>query len=65
MAKRHLPPLSSTGRKYLDGTARARLASPGLQRYPARRPGLARSLALAALLVAALVGAMLWWMQGR
>ena len=57
--------LSSTGRKYLDGTARARLQSPGIEHYPARKPGPGRAVALAALLVAALVGLMVWWTVGR
>ena len=57
--------LSSTGRRYLDGTARARLQSPGIQHYPARKAGPGRAIALGALLVAALVGLMVWWTVGR
>ena len=59
MGKSRLPDLPDTGRRYVEGTVRARLASPGVERY--RRPGgTGPRLVLAALLVAALVGAMLW-----
>jgi len=65
MPRKRAPTLSSTGRKYLDGTARARLQSPGIQHYPARKAGPGRAIALAAAIVAALVGAMLWWTFGK
>jgi hypothetical protein len=59
MGKPRLPDLPETGRRYVDNTVRARLASPGVERF--RRPGGGGPrLALAALAVAALVGAMLW-----
>ncbi|WP_248362268.1 hypothetical protein [Anaeromyxobacter oryzae] len=58
-AKGPLPDLRDTGRRYLDGTRGARLASPGVERFvrPRRRgPALA---AAGVALVAALVAAML------
>ena len=59
MKKRQMPALPDTGRRYVENTLHARLASPGVERY--RRPGgTGPRLVLAALLVAALVGAMLW-----
>jgi type VI protein secretion system component VasF len=63
MAKRQFPDLATTSRRYLADTQRARLASPGLERYGVRRRRPARVVvaavaALAAL--AALVGLMLW-----
>ncbi|HET8539184.1 MAG TPA: hypothetical protein VFL83_04870 [Anaeromyxobacter sp.] len=61
MSKKRLPDLSDTGRRYVENTIRARLQSPGVERYPrSRRRGGGR-VALAALLVAALVGAMIWF----
>ena len=59
MGKRRLPDLPATGRHYVEQTARARLASPGVERYQGRRGSGAR-IALAVLLAAALVFAMLW-----
>ncbi len=60
MPKRRLPDLPDTGRRYLDNTRHARLASPGVEKYrPARRSGGGR-IALAVLAIAALVAAMLW-----
>ena len=59
MGKSRLPDLPDTGRRYVEGTVRALLASPGVERY--RRPGGAGPrLVLGALLVAALLGAMVW-----
>lgn len=61
MAKRRpeLPDLPDTGRRYLDDTLRARLASPGVERF--RRPGGSGArLALGVVLAAALLGTMLW-----
>ncbi len=57
MAKDPLPELSDTGRRYLDNTARARLASPGIERFAARRRrgALPLVLALAGALAAAVV----------
>lgn len=61
MGKRRLPDLPDTGRRYVENTQRARLASPGLERYPAQRPGWTGArVALAALGLAALVAAALW-----
>lgn len=57
MTRKRLPSLPETGRHYVEDTLRARLASPGLERYPRRR-GAARAV-LAVLLAAALVGVML------
>jgi hypothetical protein len=54
-----MPSLPETGRHYLEGTRRARLASPGVERFVrARRrgPGLAvAGPALVALLVSAML----------
>ncbi len=59
MGKRRLPDLPDTGRRYVENTVRARLASPGVEKY--RRPGGRRGrVVLAAIAVAALVGAMIW-----
>jgi hypothetical protein len=55
-----MPVLRETGRQYVEGTQRARLASPGVERYVAARSrGPALAVAAVALLVA-LVGAMLF-----
>jgi hypothetical protein len=54
-----MPSLPETGRHYLEGTRRARLASPGVERFVrARRRGPGLAVAGAAL-VALLVSAML------
>ncbi len=59
MPRRRLPDLPDTGRRYVEGTIRARLASPGVEKYrPARRGG--GRVALAVLAIAALVAAMVW-----
>jgi hypothetical protein len=59
MANKRLPDLPATGRRYLRDTLRARLASPGLEKY--RRPGgPAPRVALALLAFAALVATMVW-----
>jgi hypothetical protein len=66
MARKGLGHLSTTGRKYLDGTHRARLASPGIEHYPGDKGGGAiRTVAVAVALVAALVGAMFWFWGSR
>jgi hypothetical protein len=58
MARKRLPSLPDTGRRYVEDTRRARLASPGVERYA--RPRGAGWRVLGALLVAAaLVAAML------
>jgi hypothetical protein len=62
MAKRRLPDLPDlpdTGRRYVENTIRARLASPGVERYR-RAGGSGPRFALAVAVVAALVGAMVW-----
>jgi hypothetical protein len=61
MPKKALPDLPDTGRRYLEHTARARLASPGIERYaPKGGPGArAARVALAVAIAAALVAAML------
>jgi len=59
MGKRRLPDLPATGRHYVEDTARARLASPGIERYEGRR-GSGTRIALAILVAAALVAAMIW-----
>jgi hypothetical protein len=58
MARKRLPTLPDTGRRYLDDTQRARLASPGVERY-ARPRGAGARVLVAAVLVAALIAAML------
>ncbi len=57
MGKR-LPDLPDTGRRYVEDTARPRLASPGIERFERRR-GSGGRIALAIALAAALVAAML------
>jgi|APDOM4702015118_1054815.scaffolds.fasta_scaffold320678_2 hypothetical protein len=59
MGKSRLPDLPDTGRRYLEHTIRARLASPGIERY-ARPRGNGPRIAAALLLAAALLAAMLW-----
>jgi hypothetical protein len=58
MGKKRLPELPETGRHYLDNTLRARLQSPGIEKYAPRR-GKAGPIALAVAIAAALVAAML------
>jgi len=66
MARDRLPTLRDTGRRYLDGTGRARLQSPGLERFTPDRGGRAmRALAIAITLVVVLVGAMLFYWTSR
>jgi hypothetical protein len=65
MAGKRMPELRDTGRRYLGETQRARLASPGLERYrSARRSGPAVLLA-AAILALLLVGGLVWLSYGR
>ena len=63
MAKPQLPDLPETGRHYLDGTQRARLVSPGVERYVS--PGGGARWLVALLVALAAVGAALWWMGSR
>jgi hypothetical protein len=58
MTRKRLPSLPDTGRRYVEQTQRARLASPGVERYAPRRANGWRALA-AILLAAVLVAAML------
>jgi hypothetical protein len=60
MGKSRLPDLPDTGRWYLENTQRARLASPGLERYPRAKGKTGARIALAVLGLAVLVIAMLW-----
>lgn len=55
VASPKLPDLRTTGRRYVEHTQRARLGSPGLERFDRPGRGNKRKLALGALLVAALV----------
>jgi hypothetical protein len=64
MRRKGMPALSTTGRRYLDRTRGARLASPGLEKYVPARSRTPRMVVAAVLLVAALVGAMLWFSRG-
>jgi hypothetical protein len=60
MGKSRLPDLPDTGRRYVENTQRARLASPGVERYRRAQGRTGARVALAALGLAALVIAMLW-----
>ncbi|MGC4000067.1 MAG: hypothetical protein QM767_22575 [Anaeromyxobacter sp.] len=61
MKKKRMPNLRDTGRHYLEGTQRARLASPGIERHvPAGGGSRLGPVVLALVALAALVGAMLW-----
>ncbi len=65
MAEKRMPELRDTGRRYLEETQRPRLASPGVERYvPDRRRG-PGSVVVAAILAAALIGALAWLGLGR
>jgi hypothetical protein len=56
MAKRDLPDLTATGRRYRDDTLRVRLQSPGIERFEPRERGFGRTLAIALVLAAGLAG---------
>ena len=60
MKRKGMPPLSDTGRRYLDQTRGARLQSPGIEKFVPERSRTPRMLIGAVLLAAALVGAMVW-----
>lgn len=60
MRKSDLPDLADTGRRYVENTQRARLASPGVERYPRAERWTGTRVALAVLALGALVTAMLW-----
>ena len=59
MGNKRLPDLPDTGRQYVENTIRARLASPGIEKYR-RAPRRGARIALAALAFAALLAAMAW-----
>ncbi len=61
---KRMPPLRDTGRLYLDQTRRARLASPGSERFVRERSRAPRLVVLAAVLAAALIAAMIWLSRG-
>ena len=61
---RRMPPLPDTGRHYLDQTRGARLASPGIERFVARRSRVPGMIAVAAVLAVALIAAMVWLSRG-
>jgi len=66
MARDRMPTLRDTGRRYLDGTGRARLRSHGLERFiPDRGGGAVRALIVAVAVAAALVGAMIFYWTTR
>jgi hypothetical protein len=65
MADRRMPELRDTGRRYLEETQRPRLGSPGLERYAPERRRSPGSVAMAAILAAALIGALAWLALGR
>jgi hypothetical protein len=67
MAKRRFPDLAATGRRYLVQTQRARLASPGLERFEVERRRPPRLVVVAALTLAALIAlvvVLLWLALG-
>ena len=63
MARDRMPTLRDTGRRYLDGTGRARLQSPGLERFISGPGGGAvRALVVVVAVLVALVGVMVvYW----
>jgi hypothetical protein len=62
-AGKRMPALPDTGRRYLDQTRRARLASPGIERFVREKNRAPRPIVLAALLAAAMIAAMIWLSQ--
>ncbi len=64
MARKGMPPLSDTGRKYLDQTRGARLQSPGIEKFVPERNRTPAMIVAAVLIVAAMVGAMIWLSHG-
>jgi len=59
MKKRQMPALPDTGRRYVENTLHARLASPGVERFSRPRRSGPR-VALALLALAAILAAMAW-----
>ncbi len=64
MKRKGMPPLSDTGRRYLDQTRGARLQSPGIEKFVPERNRTPRLVVTAVLLVAAMIGAMVWLTRG-
>ncbi len=60
MGKARLPDLPGTGRRYVENTQRARLASPGVERYRRAKRTTGARVALAVLGLAALAAATIW-----
>ena len=60
-----MPALADTGRHYVEQTRRARLGSPGIERFVAPRSRLPRLLGGAAVVLAALLAALLFLSRGR
>ncbi len=58
--EKRMPALPDTGRHYLDQTRRARLASPGIERFVRERRRAPRAVVVALLLAAALIAALVW-----
>ncbi len=63
-AGKRMPALPDTGRRYLDQTRGARLASPGIERFVREKRRAPRAVVVAALLAAALIAAMIWLSHG-
>ncbi len=57
---KRMPALPDTGRLYLDQTRRARLASPGIERFVRERSRAPALIVLATALAVALIAAMVW-----
>jgi len=55
-----MPELPETGRRYVENTGRARLASPGVERFRRTGAGVAARALLIALVLAAILSGLLW-----
>jgi hypothetical protein len=55
-----MPELPATGRRYIENTARARLATPGVELFRRASGGMAARVVLVALAAAVILAAMLW-----
>jgi hypothetical protein len=64
MGRKNLPDLPDTGRHYVEHTIRARLASPGIERYGPTKASRGTRVTLAVLGLLALVAAVLWLTRG-
>jgi len=62
--RKDMPALRDTGRRYLDQTRGARLASHGLERYTSARRATGWAVIAAAIVLAAMVGALFWIARG-